>query len=553
MRSDFNRTKSILLLILVAVLIAGCSALDQPVFAPAAKDELDRIRESQRLTIDATIGTDLEPKCTDGNRAYADVREFVDRHTIVAQDRGDIEGEKSGQFEEKFLLQFASIMTAFEKSRQDRILIYVNGGLNPLDAVRDQAANQIPCMIRDGYFPVFLIWQTGAFETYFEQILQIRNGELKDRWQVSSPLHLAGDIGEGIVRSPITLWNSVARYWNSTADVDPVYKVESDMEKARDQKKNPLYRNITILEPTEKSGNLLGREMLHALGTPVRLGTAPILDAMGKTAWENMIRRSRMTVRTVWEVQPELRAREVKKFEEQIRCFPRGTGVFAKFFQALQQYLKGPETSAKDTLLPYDDCGIYRGRHKGAKSTPLTLVGHSMGTMVLNELIPSYSTLPYENIVYLAAASSIRDFQRSVPWVIRRNMTWTKDKRPDKCGVKFYSLMLNPIAEARERSVHGLLLSGSLLEWIDDIYQNPKTMLDRTFGMWRNLRPALHVLEGAQRKCMSFKVFGFKSVDKKQRPKGIKFCDRTSYETSHPQKHGEFNDRDKCFWQKRFW
>jgi hypothetical protein len=468
----------------------------------------------------------------------------------VAQDNGDIEGERSESFEEKFRRQFTSIMTAYEASGKSKILIYVNGGLNSLRTVRKQAANQLPCMIRDGYFPVFLVWQTGAFDTYFEQITRVRNGELKNNLQVSFPLYLAGDVGEGIIRSPITLWNSVIRYWESTANVEPQYEVGDDIEKAKDPEKYPLYRNVTFEEPHEKEGNLAARELLHGLGMPVRLATAPILDAMGKTAWENMVRRTRTTVRTVWEHQTELRG---KDFAEQVRCFPRGTGVFAKFFQALQQYSKGPTTSDGGTLYAYDDCGIYRGQVAGKKEFSLTLIGHSMGTIVLNELIPSFSGLPYENIVYMAAVSSIRDFQKSVPWVLRLKMMRGRNSSPGQCPVNFHSLMLNPIAEARERTFKGLLLSGSLLEWIDDIYQEPKTMLDRTFGMWRNLRPALHVFGGEQRRCMSFRVFGFKNVDKDRQPGGGQFCDPEKHEIGHPQLHGAFNDGDKCFWQERFW
>ena len=38
----------------------------------------------------------------------------------------------------------------------------------------------------------------------------------------------------------------------------------------------------------------------------------------------------------------------------------------------------------------------------------ITIIGHSMGTMVANELFSQFPNLPYENIVYMAAASSVQ-------------------------------------------------------------------------------------------------------------------------------------------------
>jgi len=98
-----------------------------------------------------------------------------------------------------------------------------------------------------------------------------------------------------------------------------------------------------------------------------------------------------------------------------------------------------------------------------------------------------------------------------------------------------------------------LVLSGSLLEWIDDIYENPKTLTDRTLGMWRNVRPALHVFGGRQRPCMHFKVFGFEKAGGNGTPDNPEYCAGEHQKIAHPQIHGAFNDGDKCYWQKRFW
>ncbi|MBI3058550.1 MAG: hypothetical protein HYY81_04475 [Deltaproteobacteria bacterium] len=39
----------------------------------------------------------------------------------------------------------------------------------------------------------------------------------------------------------------------------------------------------------------------------------------------------------------------------------------------------------------------------------ITLVGHSMGTIVADEILRAFPKIPFERIVYLASASSVRD------------------------------------------------------------------------------------------------------------------------------------------------
>ena len=67
-------------------------------------------------------------------------------------------------------------------------------------------------MEADGYFPAFLIWRTEPLLTYGEQIAKVRNGKINRNIQPTTPLYLAGDLGEGLARAPITFYNQTARY-----------------------------------------------------------------------------------------------------------------------------------------------------------------------------------------------------------------------------------------------------------------------------------------------------------------------------------------------------
>ena len=52
-----------------------------------------------------------------------------------------------------------------------------------------------------------------------------------------------------------------------------------------------------------------------------------------------------------------------------------------------------------------------RGRkeRKSLANMRIIMTGHSMGTIVINELVQLFPNLPYENLVYMAGAASVRD------------------------------------------------------------------------------------------------------------------------------------------------
>ncbi|MDQ6997726.1 MAG: hypothetical protein Q9M17_03340 [Mariprofundus sp.] len=98
--------------------------------------------------------------------------------------------------------------------------------------------------------------------------------------------------------------------------------------------------------------------------------------------------------------------------------------------------------------------------------------------------------------------------------------------------MKFYNESLYPKLEAREMSAFGLVPSGSLLEWIDEMFTPPVTKFDRTLGNWTNVRDVYHHFPPELNRQMHFRVFGTKA--------------------GMPRKHGEFNDISKCFWQDSY-
>ena len=165
----------------------------------------------------------------------------------------------------------------------------------------------------------------------------------------------------------------------------------------------------------------------------------------------------------------------------------------------------------------------------GQRSRPweITVVGHSMGAIVLNEAIRRKPYLPIKNIVYMAAASTIRDYAISVQPYLRRS----KDTH-------FYNLMLHPDSEMDERG-WGIEPRGSLLVWIDDFLSKPLSIYDRTLGRFNNFLQYVHHIP-EKPKCL------------KERIHIRSFSAGKCKKDSDPQNHSDFSTNYR-FWDENCW
>lgn len=232
------------------------------------------------------------------------------------------------------------------------------------------------------------------------------------------------------------------------------------------------------------------------------------------------------------------------------RCFPRGSGGFARVFQWLESCMTGQAIAPGADYCPLDDVPDLPPEDlETLRSARIVMIGHSMGTIVINELLQLFPDLPYESLVYMAGAASVRDTSKAVAPVLTRNRGCTK----------FYGLMLHPMNEARESTGWGLLPSGSLLVYVDEFLETPKTVPDRTVGQWRNMRATRHVFfPEAARQWMLFRVF--------DRAGGMRRLDNVGGDPTtecavddegvcypNPTTHGAFNDPGVPFWKEQFW
>lgn len=453
-----------------------------------------------------------------------------------------------------------------------KLAFYFNGGLNAREDAIVTAAQSYRQAEHDGFYPIYMVWPTGALRTYGEDMAQVRAGRFtpwQDPWTLSgTPLRPASDLARGIAGTPAAWGVSAHEFWQTgfgfgndafsmAGDKDalilhggivgPGHNLFFDDGKTEGSdaiNADSSYRNAG--EGTQNTASYL---YYGAMG-PVRVLTTPLVVGLGEAGWRNMVRRTRTSVRSATEFPDEFEPASGPAHDLAIdcaddanlsrsnfklqHCYPRGAGGFSRFFQWLESCITGMPVAAGADGCPLE---LSAQERKILQQARITMIGHSMGTIVINELVELYPDLPYESLVYMAAAASTRDTARAVVPILRRNQGCTK----------LYGLMLHPLNEARESTFYGLLLSGSLLVYVDELLENPKTLPDRTFGQWHNVRMTEQMFPEDVQRWMLFRVFD-REAETYRDPKDGKL-----YRRPNPTTHGMFNDADMPFWQETFW
>ena len=390
------------------------------------------------------------------------------------------------------------------QTAEPRILIFIHGGLNGAHDALRRVARDHDKIIEAGYYPIFLNWQTGGINAYVDQIYNIRQGERVEQGpfaliaaqRAATPLYLATDIAETVVTLPVSWLNQGTRLVSQTFEEfepgDRLYDGETW--------DRITFRNNLIVEASDEDAlDQLFEFGRFVVTAPFKLVTTPLIDTFGETAWNNMRRSSRAVYRPHLDFSPKHVPADCPADPD---C-QSGQGVFAEFFERLNR-LAGQADYAIDKEVP-------------ERAFELSIVAHSMGTIVANDAVRDFD-LHFDNLVYLAAACSIRHFYNTVVPLLEAQHVGGAERR-----TRFYNLMLHPKAESHEQNYWGLLPRGSLLEWIDGMYEESDSTLDRTLGNWNNVVFAKPMLPAGAQTQMIFKVFPLKE--------------------GYPAKHGEFTDQ----------
>jgi pimeloyl-ACP methyl ester carboxylesterase len=399
------------------------------------------------------------------------------------------------------------IIASIRASGRKKVLLFAHGGLNNRGSGRRRVTHLVGPIWADGYYPLFLNWNSDLWHSLAEDLVYVRQGRLARYWgPVSAPMALLVAIATGALRV-VMVW---AQMLSSDVNAMGIRRFSFS------GKRNSDAIGVMLLTGTapgdaESVCVSLGADRVSTVRSVAaflvyvatlvpKLAVSPILDGLGQRAWRNMLRRTQMVfhrdedfdVRDIRDDAPRLRA----------RVFGPPGGAAYTLFNALTELMNAqPELE-------------------------LTLVGHSMGTIVLNRALREFPDLRVRKIVYMAAACTIDDFRSSVvPYLVRLPST------------EFHNLMLHPGAEVREWqiAIADLPPRGSLLVWIDNFLASPETTLDRTLGTWENAMQAVHVIPTSIRRRVTMKAFGVGGNE------------------WTPETHGAFATATAKFWRPDFW
>jgi pimeloyl-ACP methyl ester carboxylesterase len=387
-----------------------------------------------------------------------------------------------------------AIIDHFQALRKDRpdleLTLHLHGGLNTFSSATSRSQRFAADMLAEGQYPVFIGWNSGPFTNYFDHLFRIRKGERRPVLApLTAPLVLAEDLARSVVRIPTALYKEVR---------DPLavsLLVTTEEEEDYNERRVKL-EAAGLRVWSEPPFRGVGSSYWSA-PNPLKLITAPLVDGLGSGAWDSMLRRT------------DLVLSKTSAFED---AAPPEGDAYA-------------DTAATTFLKRWTQDLSHR-------DVKVNLIGHSMGAIVVNNILARHPQLRVDNLVYMGGAARIKDVEAIVvPWLAS----------PAHAGARFYNLSLDPYNEMAERTAGDFLPRGSLLNWIDGIFGEVNSFKDRTVGGWWNItRTAADVFRlqpigpigptGSGRVVLKRFAIG---------------------EGQGPQRHGEFGDH--CFWQRRFW
>lgn len=379
------------------------------------------------------------------------------KHAVVVGSNGNLLVPDSSSFDpemnstDKFLElkdpkqfsgHFKKITDALKLSGKKKVLIYIHGGLNSLSkSTRRVGQKYLQVLADEHYFPIFINWDSGFTESYFEHLFYVRQGQdAPVTGPLTSPFYAIYDVGRSIVRAPITWGYTI---YNDFGAPEPI-RIEA--ERNADAVYDHVRTNWRISKgSSEAIGlNTVGNAVWYTVTWPFQFLFAPFVDGFGTSSWHNQVRRAKTVFERTVEFDVMGDAANVPQTFAQ-----RQSGAVSVFFRALISEM-GADHS---------------------KDYSITLIGHSMGVIIANEVLRRYPELPVDRVVYMAGADSIANTMKAVVPCLR------KDKNH-----KLYILTLHPNNEKAEVNAWGFSPRGSLLVWLDNYFTTPETHMDRTLG-----------------------------------------------------------------------
>ena len=421
--------------------------------------------------------------------------ENLQEHVIYIDKEGNLISPVNGQVIHDETVYVDKIITAAERFHAKNIsgkpatlTIFVHGGLNSRNKAIERAREYTPCMLEDGHYPVFIGWSAGLFSNYPDHLFRLRRGKSRPLIGIlTSPFVLAEDAARSVIRALPALYKEAS-------DPFTLQHILNSDETGNDLVAHELAQLKNVSANLTITGHGVGSSYWSALN-PIKLITAPLVDGFGKGTWDSLLRRTDFVLTA---------------YESSHPSDPSDPNA--------------ADTAAAALLKRWSQKNV---------NMPVTLIGHSMGTIVVANILAKHSNMNVSNVVFMGAAAPLKSLENIVsPWLIQ----------PAHANAEFYNLSLDPDRETSERNAWDFGPRGSLLNWIDEIFADINSFKDRTAGDWRNIsRTAAEIFSSPEATPAA--------------PIGKPLSKRvhlTRFGTTHgPQKHGDFDTF--CFWRKSFW
>ena len=324
------------------------------------------------------------------------------------------------------------------------------------------------------YYPVFINWNSGLVDSIGDDLIFIRFGRrLQGPWKAgglaSMPFVLGARVAEAVFSLPNSVGSNVMRFWAGRPEAADLVE--------------------------------------GAVMSPIRLLTTPALKAFGTAAWEIMKRRAELVTA---EHLPD-----------------NGTGI-------REGAARGLVRKIAERIGPRGD-GF--GWQLDGESTPrgpveVTLVGHSMGAIVINRLLATEPTFPVTRIVYLAPAASNYEIELLVePHLRRGSAAATSGTTPGGAGggsgpSRFHTYALHSHDENLETQPKSFILPrGTLLVWIDNYFEPVVAAGHQRFGRYQGYR-SYYAPDGRARRA---------------RIAGHEPCQWSRLDVQRPVRHGDLD------------
>ena len=418
------------------------------------------------------------------------------------------------------------------KSTPIKLLVYFHGGLNTYSHSDERVESHVSYIedIKsnakinpDWHYPIFISWPSNLLGTIGEHWLWEREGRVTSTGigLVSTPFIVFEDVVSSIGELPSNFYyqftNDKDRYASGT-------NLSKDLTSSIWEEAFDKYKNLNFQKPLPSDyqradphfGKLSGNMQNIAINrsTYSRSGFKHRVESTGTLLFTPV----RYTVGSIWNGAIASNSWGMMKRRARSMFYPHGD-----FDKRMKEHVG-------EHLGSFFRFVLEKEENYPALNVSLTLVGHSMGTIAINNLLTKYKdkwekTSILKDIVYMAAAANINDTLSIVPEILRSN---TND-------VGFHNLTLNRVAESAEVYGYGLLPSGSLLVSIDKYHDSPEHHILRTMGAELNVHSSLNIITEA-----------FAGITD---PVNLKSFN--SLNSSIPKKHGDFG----CipYWKKSTW